>query len=231
MKDLLILIFIILTNPLISQVQPYEFYCDISHSKISVELSYDSSRNVYIYKYTIISGTENNGYIAAFDLDISTNSEHNPKDNSLNDNCSDWKDPRFSSFVELPRHAIPVGLSRPDPSSLPSCGIMITDFDGGKLTFGGLFYRNYIKPGESFGPLIVEAKFPPGMRVYTLTPNFSRCYGHIPETDEYWENNGEGWTRPKGYGKDEDYEMSGKTVGPIDPADYSFYNGGRAKAR
>ncbi len=47
--------------------------------------------------------------------------------------------------------------------------------------------------------------------------------------DEHWEKEPEGYTRPKGYGYDTDWYLYGKTIGPVDPAEYQFYNGGGQK--
>mgnify|MGYP005846130457 CR=1 FL=1 len=234
------LAFILFSSLVFSQVPPYEFYCDISHSKLNVNVTYDSSRGVYIYSYEIQAGQQNTGYIVGLAIDISTKTKHIPKiDPSLNDNCSpkDW--PNFQEF--LSEYAIPVGLSRSD--NIQEClahkrtdATMAMQDIGAWAAWGGTSCEEGleapargIEPGETFSGLIMEAKYPPGIRDFIMRPDETFCYSHIPVNDIYWDNDGEGWTRPKGWGKDEDHWLYGKTIGPVDPSEYEYYNGGGQK--
>ena len=229
-----LLFFIILSSLVLSQIQPYEFYCYIKDTKIEVQVNYDSSKGIYSYIYSVYSGTKNTGWIDAIQIDISTKTKHNPKDLDLFDNCRRLSSPisglnidyykRFSEF------AIPVGLST--PYSEITCGSSkITDEYGNDIgAYAGLGIPFFLEAGDSVSGLTIQAKFPPGIRDFRIIPDFGRCYKHIPKTEEYWDIGVEGgFTRPKGFGKDEDWYFRGKTIGPIDPVDYQFYNGGGQK--
>jgi len=239
MKKYFIFIFLF-SNLVLSQVPPYQFYCDIKDTKVEAQVEYDSSRNVYKYIYTVYSGNKNNNPIDNLRINISTKVSYEPIDPDLYDNCSGFNNELVGNEIKearqkYSRNAIPVGLS--NPWNYEGCGTMghMRDSKGNDLgIIAGLGFPE-IQPGESASGMKIEAKFPPGIRDFEIIPDFSVCYDHIPQDEEHWDvfpegaTDYEGFTRPKGFGKDEDWYFRGKTIGPIDPVDYQFYNGGGQK--
>ena len=213
------------------QIPPYEFYCDISHTQVKSSVSYESARAVYSYSYIIDSGINNTGWINGFDIDISCSTKHTPQiDTDLRDTCSPRTLPNYNQL--LSEFAIPVGLSAPPQSGGCMAG-KVTNYEtrqdkGGVVSFG--FLPDLLHPGNSASGYTIESKYPPGIRDFNVTPNKMHCYGHIPMNGTYWEVvEGDSFSVPKGWGYDEDHWLRGKTIGPVEPNEYTYFNGGGQK--
>src|SRR4051812_45880082 len=151
----------------------------ITGTALTSNVTYDASRKVYRYEYTLNAPATNKADIGCFSISLTGRTQHAQVDPDLRENIT-----RAPSMQVQPATMIPVGVWIPDPTGT-------SVFFGKQSLFSICFdpETGPAKPGTVTSGFILESKYPPGVRIAEVDPN-----------DISWmelENNGE---------VDDDYE-------------------------
>src|SRR5206468_8655316 len=114
-------------------------------------ISYDASRGVYRYTYTINAPVSNLAPIDGVKIDISGTTARTQTDPSLQENVT--RHPARQAAT-----TIPVGLTVPDPAWTAD----VTS--GGNAFFHPRKSAYIVQAGSSKSGFVVESKLPPGVR-------------------------------------------------------------------
>lgn len=133
----------------------------ISGTTLDVNVSYDATRQVYRYAYTINAPVTNKAGVRAVQIDISGRIARPQVDSALRENIT-----RLGQ--DQPATTIPVGITIP---TLPF-------WNGGVGAGGRAFFSAYrggaaIAPGSTVGGFVIESKLPPGPRAVEIRPSGS----------------------------------------------------------
>lgn len=178
----------------------------ITGTTVAADVSYDASRGVYRYAYTVAAPATNRAAIDAVRIDVAGRIARPQSDPALAENVR-----RLGAYQ--PATAIPVGITVPDPSfwrggvGKGSSVFVSTSREGGGIL-----------PGTSF-TFVVESKLPPGERAVEISPSIASWFAVVdamPASDEEFEEPPDEKT----------YYVKTTTIGPSDPDESTLFNGG-----
>jgi hypothetical protein len=180
----------------------------IAGSRLDSTVTYDATRRVYRYAYTIVAAPTNKVAVAGFRVDISGRTEHVPQiDPDLQNNVRRGE-LRVRQFQ--PNTTLPVGIVVPQPSRM-YCGVTRNAEANFQLWEAG----DGVAPGQSAGGFVLESKFPPSPRKAVLNPD-KRSWQTF--TDQH----------PPGtlFDDSANYDVVTTALAPWEPDDALLYSGG-----
>lgn len=194
-------LFLMLLAPLAKSAPVDGLHPVITDTEMQVQVIYTPLTGIYEYRYTLVSGQANAGVITILSLDLLT---ANPQPEVFDPGLySDTRrDDEFTGPAPVPKRTVPVGIQSPYGWT---GGVGIT----GELIWGADKIDTSIFPGQSLGGLILQAKAPPGVRIYRIEPNFDYSSGE----------EGDGGPEPQ------DFWVTGTTIGPVLPSELKIING------
>ena len=163
MRTIILLVLVVWCLPCYSQSLVYPFLYKI---QINTEVSYDSSNKMFFYTYKLFNNQNNNGNIQEFNIDISRTN------NSL---LLDTIGLKFASELEegyfLERYSafsnkiVPVGVP-----TVPNQ--YWTAMFSNSLRASVFADTLFVKPGNSVEGIVLMSKGLPGIRNFTVMPDF-----------------------------------------------------------
>lgn len=182
-------------------------------STLDWTMSYDSSRGVYRYEYTLNAAATNKAPIASVHIDVNGRLARAQDDPQLQGNAT----PLVPIQVQ-PATTIPVKLSMPLSFGNDAFGMTNA---AGEAVFG--VSGGAITAGKSIGGWVIESRFPPGIRNVLIRPSSSA-----------WNRVRAQYATPAYAGQDIEfspadpsiYELHLQTIAPSDPTDADLYSGG-----
>ncbi|MFL6248209.1 MAG: hypothetical protein ACJ74H_19450 [Thermoanaerobaculia bacterium] len=179
----------------------------ITGSTVEATVTYDVARGVYRYAYTIHAPSTNKAPIESVHIDVSGRIARPQRDASLQENITRIRDLQ-------PSTTIPVGITVPDPAM----------WRGGVGMGGNLFLTAKggvmaVMPGSSTGGFVIESKLPPNVRQVVIHPSTApwvQIWDSLP-------NDGTEFEDPPDV---HDFQVKTTTIGPSDPDESLYFNGG-----
>lgn len=178
----------------------------LTGSTLATNVTYDPTRMVYRYEYTINAASTNRASIRSVKIDITGRIARPQRDADLRENVTRLEQTQSAT-------TIPVGITIPTTAS----------FWNGDVSAGGrVFFSTYrdgagVLPGSTLGGLVVESRLPPGVREAEISPS-TDVWRTILRTHP------EGELDPPADSRD--YSLKITTVAPSDPDLSQLFNGG-----
>ncbi|HXG59319.1 MAG TPA: hypothetical protein VNL91_09885 [Thermoanaerobaculia bacterium] len=178
----------------------------ITGSSLTVTNTYDAARGVYRYEYTVTAPASNKADIGCWSIDLLGLTQHQQIDPELGENIR-----REPVLQVQPLTTVPVGVTVPNPGHA-----MVMFGKKGKLSVCGRAGISDIKPGTSSG-VVIESKFPPGIRKATLEPSrlaWEEIVEASGEDDDF------------DVLEDVEYDITTMVIGPTEYAEADYFSGG-----
>jgi hypothetical protein len=181
----------------------------ITGSALDCNVTYDASRAVYRYAYTLAAPLSNRVGIEGFDIDIMGKHAETQIDHGLAENIV-----RPPQQLQ-PYTAIPVGITVPDPARWRA-----------GIGRAGMFFASArkafteIQPGSSAAGFVLESRLPPGIRKALITPS-QRSWIDILDTTP---DDGTEFVEP--HPDVRNFVIATTVVGPADLSDADLFDGG-----
>jgi len=181
----------------------------ITGSTLDCTVSYDASRGVYRYAYTINAPATNLVAVQAFDIDIMGKHTRTQIDPTLAENIV-----RVRQQLQ-PYSAIPVGVTVPDPAR----------WRAGIGRAGNLFASARksvlaVAPGTSATGFVIESHLPPGIRKAIISPSRQPWLDIMDNTPD----NGAEFLEP--HPDERQFEVTTTAVAPAELSDADLFDGG-----
>jgi hypothetical protein len=181
----------------------------IMGSVLDCAVTYDASRGVFRYAYSLAAPASNRASIEGFDLDISGKTARPQTDPALAENIV-----RGSALQ--PATTIPVGITVPDPirwrAGLSRAG---TFFVSARKAF------TEIQAGSSAAGFVLESRLPPGMRKAEVNPSDQVWIDILTNTTP---DDGSEFVEP--HPDVRKFTLAATVVGPAELADADLFDGG-----
>ena len=180
----------------------------ITGSTLDCAVSYDATRGVFRYAYTLTAPASNLVGIEAFKIDLSGVTARPQIDPALAENI-------VRAPAIQPATTIPVGITVPDPARWRA-----------GLSRGGMFFATArksftdVSPGASTGGFIIESQLPPGTRKAVISPSRQPWLDIMNATPE----SGAEFLEP--HPDDQKFAITTTTIGPAELSDANLYSGG-----
>jgi len=174
----------------------------ITGSTLDVNVTYDPSRQVYRYQYTVKAPTTNKAPIRAVQIDVSGRTPRPQTDPALQENIT-----RIAQ--DQPATTIPVGITVP------------SGWRGGVGQGGDAFFSAspsaVALAGSTVGGFVIESKLPPGVRTLEIKPSIALWRSVLAPLPD-------GELDPPA--DQRMYHVKATTVAPSDPDLSQLFNGG-----
>lgn len=180
----------------------------ITGSTISCEVSYDATRRVYRYAYTIHAPVTNLAAVRGATIDLSGKLARPQADASLAENVKRW------TLLQATT-TIPVGVTVPNRPQ----------WDGSVNAAGRAYFTAResfaILPGGTKDGFVLESRLGPGVRTAELIPSKKAWWDvweNLPQTTEHVE-----FVRPL---SERDFVITTTTIAPVESTDANLFSGG-----
>ncbi|HWJ41598.1 MAG TPA: hypothetical protein VNT29_10700 [Candidatus Limnocylindrales bacterium] len=180
----------------------------ITGSSLDCTVSYDATRGVFRYAYTLSAPATNRVPVQAFKIDVSGTTTRPQTDLVLAENI-------VRAPAIQPATTIPVGITIPDPghwrAGLSRSGMVFASARKSLMA---------VAPGASAGGFVLESRLTPGVRKAEISPSrqpWLDIMNAMPET-------GAEFVEP--HPDEQKFAITTTTIAPIDIADSALYNGG-----
>lgn len=181
----------------------------ITGSALDCNVTYDASRAVYRYAYTLAAPASSRAGIEGFDIDIMGKNTRTQIDRTLAENII-----RIPQQLQ-PYSAIPVGITVPDPArwraGISRAG---TFFVSARKAF------TEIQPGSSAAGFVLESHLPPGMRKAEISPSEQAWMDILDTTPD----DGTEFVEP--HPDVRSFTISTTVVAPAELSDADLFDGG-----
>ncbi len=180
----------------------------ITGSTLSCDLTYDASRGVYRYNYTINAALTNLAPIQEVKIDLSGKVARPQIDPTLAENIHRW------SMLQ-PATTIPVGITVQDLTQWGTSSVAA----GGRAYFRSAKPIYALQPGGSKGGFVLESRQGPGIRRAWISPSIHSWWEALktlPHSDAEF-------VTPLSEGT---FAIETTTVGPADLMDVDLFDGG-----
>ena len=180
----------------------------ITGSTLTAAVSYDASRAVYRYTYTINAPSTNLAPVDSVKIDLSTTVSRPQLDAGLSENIRRWS-------VLQPLTTIPVGVTSPDLSQWANCSVAADGwayFSASKTVYA-------LAPGSSKSGFVLESRQAPGIRNALIIPSMHpwwQALKNAPQSDAEF-------VTPL---SDAIFTVQTTTFGPVDATDAQLFDGG-----
>jgi hypothetical protein len=180
----------------------------ITGSTLDCTVTYDASRSVYRYAYTLAAPATARVPVQAFKIDISGTTARTQTDPALAENI-------VRTPAIQPATTIPVGITVPDP----------TKWRAG-ISRGGMFFVSARKsllavtPGASASGFVIESHLPPGMRKAVISPSRQPWLDIMNAAPD----SGAEFNEP--HPDEQKFAITTAAVGPAEVNDAALYSGG-----
>jgi hypothetical protein len=180
----------------------------ISGSTLNFNVTYDASRAVYRYSYTLGASQTSRVPVQAFKIGISGVTARPQTDPTLAENI-------VRAPAIQPATTIPVGITVPNPS-----------YWRAGISRGGMFFASArrslfaVQPSASATGFVLESRLGPGVRKTVLTPSRQSWLDIMDGTAD----NGAEFVDPEP--DDQAFAIATTTVGPADLTDADLFDGG-----
>ncbi len=180
----------------------------INGSTIACDLTYDTSRAVYRYSYTLNAPATNLAPIRSFKIELSGNTARTQIDPTLAENIHRW------SLLQ-PTTTIPVGVTSPDLTQWGDCSVSA----GGMAYFSASKWIYSLSPGNNKSGFVLESHQGPGVRRAWIFPSIHAWWDALskmpPSHAEF--------VTPL---SEATFSVQTTTVGPADLTDTDLFDGG-----
>ncbi len=180
----------------------------ISGSTITCDVTYDTSRAVYRYSYTLNAPLTNLAPIRSFKIELSGNTARTQIDPALAENIRRW------SLLQ-PTTTIPVGVSSADLTQWGDCSVSA----GGMAYFSASKWIYSLAPGNNKGGFVLESRQGPGIRRAWVFPSIHAWWDALsrmpPSRAEF--------VTPL---SEATFAVATTAVGPADLTDADLFDGG-----
>jgi hypothetical protein len=181
----------------------------ITGTALDCSVTYDASRGVYRYAYTVNAPATNRVAVQAFNIDILGKNTRTQIDRTLAENIV-----RPPQQLQ-PYSAIPVGITVPDPvlwrAGLSRAGTVFVSARKSVLA---------VRPGSSASGFIIESHLPPGIRKAEISPSRQPWLDIIDTTPD----NGAEFLEP--HPDERQFAVTTTAVGPAELSDADLFDGG-----
>ncbi|HEX2061283.1 MAG TPA: hypothetical protein VHK90_11120 [Thermoanaerobaculia bacterium] len=179
----------------------------ITGSTVEANVTYDATRGVYRYAYTIHAPATNKAPIESVHIDVSGRLPRPQRDPSLQENITRLRDLQ-------PSTTIPVGITVPDAGmwrgGVSRTGNVFLTAKGGVMA---------VMPGTSASGFVIESKLPPNVRNVVLHPSTAPWV-------QIWETLADDGTEFEDPPDAREFQVTTTTIGPSDPDESAYFNGG-----
>ena len=180
----------------------------ITGSTLTCNVTYDASRAVYRYSYTINAPATNLAPIDAVKIELSGKTARPQIDPTLAENIHRWS-------VLQPATTIPVGVTSSDLAQWADCSVSA----GGMAYFSANKGIYALAPGGNKGGFLLESHQPPAIRRAWMIPSIHAWWDaleKLPHSDAEF-------VTPLSEGT---FTVETTTVGPADLTDADLFDGG-----
>ena len=180
----------------------------ITGSTLTCDVTYDGSRGVYRYSYTINALATNLAPIRLAKIELSGKSARPQIDSTLAENIHRWS-------ILQPTTTIPVGVTSPDLTQWANCSVSAV----GMAYFSATKTVYSLAPGNSKSGFVLESRLPPGIRRAWIIPSIDAWWDaleKLPHSDAEF-------VTPLSDGT---FTIQTTTVGPADLTDADLFDGG-----
>lgn len=180
----------------------------ITGTTLNCDVSYDATRNVFRYTYTIVAPSTNLAPVEDIEIDLAGKTARPQIDPGLAENIHRWS-------MKQPSTTIPVGVTSPDLSQWADCSVAAN----GWAYFSASSWYYALAPGNSKTGFVLESRMPPGMRKAIITPSIHAWWEALrtlPHSDAEF-------VTPLSEGT---FAIQTTTIGPSEITDADLFDGG-----